>query len=91
MASSYTIVQFGAVAFFARTDDGQRTMLKSSPEWARRDAENERFVCSRWPNCRHRDADACGGFSVQVRKLPRWEPDSAYEPPRWRAGTIDGR
>ena len=78
MASSYTIEQVGAGAYIARTDDGQRTMLKSSPEWAAADAENDRFVCSRWPDCAHRDAEAC-------------ERATARGLPRWRAETIDSR
>ena len=78
MANSYTIEQVGAGAYIARTVDGRRTMLKASPEWARRDAENERFVCDRWPLCSHRDAEHCG--RATARALPRW-----------RAETIDSR
>ena len=69
MASSYTIETVRG-GYIARTDDGQRTMLKSSPEWARRDADAERFVCAMWPRCAHRDADDCGRSSA--RRLPRW-------------------
>ena len=73
MANSYTIEQVGAGADIARTVDGRRTMLKASPEWARRDAENERFVCAAWPGCRHRDADECS--RARRRTLPRWRAD----------------
>lgn len=53
--------------------DGQRTMLKSSREWAAIDVENDRFVCAAWPLCSHRDAEHCG--RATPRSLPRWRAD----------------
>ena len=53
--------------------DGQRTMLKSSREWAEIDVANGRFTCGQWPNCRHRHADECA--RVERRSLPRWRAD----------------
>ena len=53
--------------------DGQRTMLKSSREWAEIDVQKERFVCDRWPLCNHRDAEHCG--RATTRALPRWRAD----------------
>ena len=52
---------------------GQRTMLKRSREAAQLDVMNERFVCAQWPQCPHRDADACGRSTA--RGLPRWARD----------------
>ncbi len=73
-AATYEAVVGG---WIGRLDD-QRTMLKSSREWAEIDVRNERFVCDRWPGCAHRDAEHCG------RATPRGLP-------RWRAETIDSR
>ncbi len=60
------------VSYHGRLGD-QRTMPKSSREWAEIDVQKERFVCDRWPLCSHRDAEHCG--RATPRGLPRWRAD----------------
>ena len=64
------IEHIGADGYIGWVGD-QRTMLKRTYEAAQRDITLERFVCDRWPDCPHRDADACG--RAISRALPRWK------------------
>ena len=49
-------------------EDGRKTPLKGSLPMAQEDAINNRCVCPRWPNCRHRDVDQCCEQALLMRE-----------------------
>lgn len=51
--------------------NGRRTALKGSLQAARDDAAAGRTVCKQWPNCPHRDADACTRAIEAARRQRR--------------------
>jgi hypothetical protein len=51
--------------------NGRRTALKGSLTAAEADALAGRVVCRNWPNCEHRDADACTRAIQAARRQRR--------------------
>lgn len=54
-----------------RCVNGRRTALKGSLQAARDDAAAGRTVCRQWPECSHRDPDACTRAIQAARKQRR--------------------
>lgn len=48
----------------------RRTALKGSQQAAKADVEHERYVCRLWPNCPHRDPDACTR-AIELQRMKR--------------------
>ena len=64
--------------WIGRTPGGQRTMLKRTLGAAQADVTAGRVVCSRWPDCPHRDADECGrAQAASQRREQAWHRRTA--------------
>lgn len=53
------------------TTTNRRTALKGSLSAAQADAKAGRYVCRVWPECQHRDPDACTRAIEQQRRMKR--------------------
>lgn len=51
------------------TTSNRRTALKGTQQAAQADAKAGRLVCRVWPECQHRDPDACTRAIEQQRRM----------------------